>query len=79
MSTALRKKGSRFFFFSNDRSEPPHIHVEASGNYAKFWLEPVRLSKNNGFKAHELNEISQYIIENKSKLEEAWHEFFSSS
>jgi hypothetical protein len=37
--TVLREKGYRFFFFSKE--EPRcHIHVEARGGEAKFWLEP---------------------------------------
>jgi len=35
--------GYRFFFFSNEGTEPPHIHVERGDGYAKFWLEPVEL------------------------------------
>jgi hypothetical protein len=28
MPTILRKDGFRFFFFSREGTEPPHIHVE---------------------------------------------------
>ncbi|WP_457624281.1 DUF4160 domain-containing protein, partial [Persephonella sp.] len=32
MSPSLhREKGYRFFFFSEERQEPPHIHVEKAG------------------------------------------------
>src|SRR5258708_4053139 len=30
----------RFFFFSNEGNEPPHIHIEDGDGYAKFWLDP---------------------------------------
>ncbi|RKY07496.1 MAG: hypothetical protein DRP65_10380, partial [Planctomycetota bacterium] len=40
MPTVLRIKGYRFFFFSLDSSEKPHIHVEKAGKYAKYWNRP---------------------------------------
>jgi hypothetical protein len=46
MPTVLRIGRYRFFFFSNESNEPPHIHVKASGDEAKFWLEPVQLAAN---------------------------------
>jgi len=39
----LLAEGCRFFFFSNEGTEPPHIHIERGDGYAKFWLEPVEL------------------------------------
>jgi hypothetical protein len=39
MPTILRLRGYRFFFFSGEGGEPPHIHVESAENYAKFWLD----------------------------------------
>ncbi len=44
MPTVLRKKGYRFFFFSSDRREPPHLHVEKGEGNAKFWLDPIVLA-----------------------------------
>ena len=43
MPTVLRRGPYRFFFYSSDRAEPPHVHVERDENLAKFWLDPVRL------------------------------------
>ena len=30
--------------------EPPHIHVEKGDAACKFWLQPIALSRNEGFK-----------------------------
>ena len=30
----------RFFFYSGDREEAPHIHVQRDEDMVKFWLEP---------------------------------------
>jgi hypothetical protein len=38
MPTILRLDGYRFFFFSNENNEPPHIHVEFGDKLAKYWL-----------------------------------------
>jgi hypothetical protein len=66
----------RFFFFSNEGNEPPHIHVESGDHYAKFWLEPVQLAKSLGYNARELNEIRNLVLENTSLFKERWHEHF---
>jgi len=36
MPTVLRVSGFRFFFYSLEGSEPPHIHVERGDSVAKF-------------------------------------------
>jgi len=41
MPTVLRWRGYRFYFFSNEGHELPHIHVDRGGNSVKFWLEPA--------------------------------------
>ena len=38
MPTVLRWNGYRFYFFSNEGFEPPHIHVDKGEFSAKFWL-----------------------------------------
>lgn len=55
MPTVLRSGGYRFFF-SSDRPEPVHVHVEQSGRAAKICLHPVRLESSHGFASSELNE-----------------------
>jgi hypothetical protein len=74
MPTVLRVGRYRFFFFSNENNEPSHIHVKAESDQAKFWLEPIRLATNYGFRAHELNEIERIIQEHHKELLEAWNE-----
>ena len=49
MPTVLRIYGYRFFFYSLEGTEPPHIHVEHGENVAKFWLQPVSLAESHGF------------------------------
>lgn len=77
MPTVLRLKGYRLFFFSLDRSEKPHIHVEKAGKYAKYWILPVALSHNRGFRSPELTEIRKLVQKNENLIEEKWHEYFT--
>jgi hypothetical protein len=76
MPTVLRIGPYRFFFYSSDRYEPPHIHVERDDFTAKFWLEPVRLEWSKGFPRAEVRLIQAMIEENKMLLREAWYEYF---
>src|SRR3712207_5087729 len=76
MPTVLRVGRYRFFFYSNEGSEPRHIHVEAGEDEAKFWLLPVILAANHGFRARELNEIEQLVVEHQQEFVEGWDEYF---
>jgi hypothetical protein len=77
MPVALRVKGYRFFFFSLEGHEPPHIHVEQAERFAKFWLNPVSLVKSRAFRSGELSEIQKIVEENRDILLEKWDEHFS--
>ena len=76
--TVLQSGPYRFFFFSSDRSEPPHVHVSRDRKTAKIWLEPVRLEYNRGFAKNELNRITALAHEHQAALVRAWHDFFGS-
>ncbi|MFA4829234.1 MAG: DUF4160 domain-containing protein [Thermodesulfovibrionales bacterium] len=78
MPTVLRVGPCRFFFYAGDRNEPQHIHVECDDRIAKFWLDPVRLQGSGGFSRVEISRIHKVINENRSKLLEAWNEYFGS-
>ncbi|CUS05558.1 conserved protein of unknown function [Candidatus Promineifilum breve] len=77
MPTVLREGRYRFAFFSNENREPPHVHVKVGDDQAKFWLDPVELAVNYGFKAHELNEMERIINRHQADFLEAWYEHFS--
>jgi len=65
-----------FFFYSLEGREPPHIHVAHASRYAKFWLVPVVLADNRGFRGHELTEIRQLVAEKQKFFLEKWYEYF---
>jgi hypothetical protein len=76
MPTALRSGPYRFFFYSSEGAEPPHVHVERDASQAKFWLRPVRLQDSKGFGRVELRRIETIVSENVEHLLRSWHEFF---
>jgi len=72
MPVAHREKGYRFYFVMFDLNEPAHIHVDKQGKTAKFWLSPLKIAKNHGYRTHELNEIESIIHSNIQKLLSIW-------
>lgn len=77
MPTVQRSGPYRFFFYSGDAGEPPHVHVERDTSVAKFWLLPVRLQESGGFSAVELRRIAAIINSNTDTLLSAWNDYFS--
>ena len=57
MPTLLRIEGFRFYFFSDERQEPPHVHVRKGDSVAKLWLRPVAIAFSRGFSRAELRRI----------------------
>lgn len=76
MPTILRVGPYRFFFYVGNHDEPRHVHIERDDNVAKVWLDPVRLQRNIGFSAVELNRIRRLVQEHRDQLVEAWDGYF---
>jgi hypothetical protein len=75
--TVLRSGPYRFFFYSGDRDEPPHVHVEREDRRAKFWLDPVRLQHSGGLGRAEIVRLRALVQEHSEFLLRAWYEFFT--
>ena len=76
MPTALRIGPYRFYFYSHEPNEPPHVHVDRDNLSAKFWLVPVALARNFGFSATELRRVESLVEQNTRKLIEEWNGHF---
>jgi hypothetical protein len=79
MPTVLRDGPYRLFFYSNEKHEPPHIHVQRDDCVAKIWLGRIGVAANYGFAAHELNAILRMVREHEQVVAEAWHGHFEST
>jgi hypothetical protein len=76
LPTVLREGAYRFYWYSHEPGEPPHVHVDRNDRSAKFWLEPVALARNLGFPAHELRRIRDIVESNQADFLEFWNGYF---
>jgi hypothetical protein len=76
MPTLLQVEGFRFFFYSNERQEPPHVHVEKAEGEAKFWLNPAALAYSHRFTPQELRRVREIVFQHQVAFVERWHEHF---
>ena len=77
MPSVLVVEGFRFFFYSNENKEPPHIHIEKGDATAKFWLEPIRIANSFDFAEKELKRIHSLILNNQDVFLQKWNEYFN--
>lgn len=68
--------GFRFMFYANEHL-PIHVHVIKGNAKAKFYVDPVKLEKNQGMKPAELKIIKAIIEDNKEIIIEHWMKFFN--
>ncbi len=78
MPTALRSGPYRFFFYSRDITEPPHVHVEREDKVAKIWIDPVVVERDGRFRPAELNDIV-LVLEYRQELLAAWQQHVAES
>ena len=76
MQTVLRLNRFRFYFFSHEPNEPPHIHVDKGAVTIKVWLDSMEIAKSRGFRAHEIGAIVEIVGLHKAQFQEAWDEHF---
>jgi hypothetical protein len=77
MPTVSRSGPYRFYFWSHEPDEPAHVHVDRDTLSAKFWLDPVQLARNHGFRPPELRRVQRLVEEHQATLLEAWRDFFN--
>ena len=66
MPTLLRVDGFRFFFYSSEGQEPPHVHVEEGDGEAKLWLQPVQLVYSYRLTPAELRRVSELTLQHQA-------------
>jgi hypothetical protein len=76
MPTILRWRGRRFYFYSSDGDEPPHVHVDHGGRTMKVWLDTLKVAYNDGYPLREVTTILDIVDQNRERLLEAWREHF---
>src|SRR2546425_9194248 len=76
MPTLLRVEGFRFFFFSNEGQEQPHVHVSKGDGVAKLWLVPIELAYASGLTPAELRRVRGLTRGHAATLVGRGHEGF---
>lgn len=76
MPTILRSHDYRFYFYSHELGEPPHVHVDKAGATMKVWLDGLGVAKSRGFRSKERNAILTIVEGHREAMLEAWHEHF---
>ncbi len=80
MDFSLLKLGPyRFYFYSHEPNEPPHIHVDRDRESAKFWLNSGELANNIGYSPKELRKLRKLVLEHQQLFLEAWYGWFGDS
>jgi hypothetical protein len=76
MPKVLDFEGFRFFFFSDERQEPAHVHVEKGEGVAKLWLQPVRIAYTHQLTPAQIRRIREVTFEHQAAFVERWNEYF---
>ena len=79
MPTILRKNGFRFFFYSLEGSEQPHVHVIGRGGEMKVWLDPIEIAAVYRLAAKDQREVLRITKENVKLLLNSWKEWHESN
>lgn len=80
MPTVLYILGWRLFFYSNEGSDPMHIHAQKGDMECKFWIleEEVDIKEEFGYNLNppRRKEIRKIIFQNFDLIVESWKTYF---
>ena len=79
MPTLLIKNGFRFFFYSREFNEPPHVHVIGRGGEMKTWLHPIKIDRVYDLNAKDQKQVMLIVFENSKLFLEKWKEYHGTS
>ena len=77
MPTVLIKDGFRFHFYSNERNEPPHMHITGKGGEMKVWLPSLEVEFSFGLSPTDQRNALEITKQNAKMFTERWNEFSS--
>jgi len=78
--TLLVIHGWRFFFYSNERDEPVHIHCQKAEQECKYWLDSAAFdiieAYSYGLNSKDKNLVRRIIFENFDYIISEWNKYF---
>ncbi|MEJ2053718.1 MAG: DUF4160 domain-containing protein [Calditrichaceae bacterium] len=79
MPTILLIDGWRFFFYSNERKEPIHIHCQKGEKECKFWLDrknfDIAQAYSYNLSSSDIRNVKKIIFEYFELIEKEWDDF----
>ncbi len=79
MPTILFVMGWRFFFYSNEKNEPIHIHCQKAEKECKYWLDIDKFALEEAYSYNMNNkdkrEVKKIIFEYFEFIENEWNKF----
>jgi len=77
MPKILEVNGFKFYFWSDEGSEPIHVHIIKGDGKAKVWLEPeIIWEYSKKFTIRDQRAIRKIIDQNIDILINSWNEYF---
>ncbi len=77
MPTIFRVFGLRFFFYSDERNEPPHVHIEKGKGRGKYWLDPIEKVYMHNFNKQEERQVRYLVKKKQITFRNKWHDYFN--
>jgi len=79
MPTILLVRGWRFFFYSNERGEPMHVHARKAETECKFWLRPELYEVEEAW-SHNLSppmrrDVRKILFDHLDLIAEEWRRY----
>ncbi len=63
-------------FFSDEGTEPPHVHMRHAGGEVKLWLRPVRIVWQKKLNKPEIRQAFELVRKHEGRILEAWTAYF---
>ncbi len=83
MPTILLVRGWRVFFYSNEGTEPPHVHARKGGTECKMWIQAdifaVEEAWSHGFSPRLRREIRRILFDHFDLIVEEWNRHFGNA
>ena len=79
MPTLLLIMGWRFFFYSNEKNEPIHIHCQKAEKECKYWLDINNFALEEAYSYNMNNkdkrDVKKIVFEYFEFIEREWNKF----
>jgi hypothetical protein len=83
MPTVVYLRGWRLHFYSNEGTEPIHIHAEKGDKDCKYWLNvdtyDIQAAYSYNLSSRDTREIRKIILQHFDEIAEAWNTHFGAS